>query len=82
MTFLKGITQLSLFAWIMFRLAEVTPRSEAAFFWEMSGLMFTVPGLYYLAYVVIGVVLWFSPSLKAFLNSRKLGEEATQIEGD
>lgn len=66
----KGLLALWVFGLLMIRMAEITPPTEARFFWEISAALFAFPAIHASLLIVIGLVICCSPSIRAFLETR------------
>ena len=69
-TLVKGLASLYFLGYIMYRMAEITPPESADFFFQISGTLFTIPAIDACIFVVIGLALFFSPSIRIFLETR------------
>lgn len=68
----KSLLAMWIFGFLMIRMAEVTPPSEAHFFWEVSAVLFALPAIHAVLFIAIGFTICFSRSIGAFLETRTL----------
>lgn len=67
---LRSAFNLCIFGYLMIGMAKVTPPEKAAFFWEISALLFALPGLHAIVFIAIGLAICFSRSIRMFLETR------------
>lgn len=70
MVVIKGLTGLAVFGLLMFHMAKITPTTQARDFLEIAAYLLALPVGHALLFVVMGLLILSSPSIRAFLETR------------
>jgi len=68
---MHGGANLLIFAFVMYRMAAVTPPEQTSYFLNVSAMLFGLPLLHAGFFIFTGLALLFSPSLNSFFDHQK-----------